>query len=255
MFPGAGRLAKTFLSLSVLVAVAALSACSNDEAMTGSQSEAVDESRSDTEAPLPLKQWYPKPKTVVGHPYTQAVPVVPYTTPEQNQPAYQNAPAAGYGQYVWQPAPVQQPAYGYAPPAGIAQRQPVQTWSQPYPQAQAVQQPQVMPASPQYQYQPAWPAQTGVPAQPGSGQQVYAPGTGQPYQYVVPAPVQDPYTYRPWGAAGAEQNSINQRNSMNTWQTGNSPPAWGVPGYTTAPSQVVPQYGGYPGVVPPGYAW
>jgi hypothetical protein len=256
MFPGAGRLAKSLLSLSVLVAVATLSACSNEETMIESQSEAVDESRSDAGDALPVRQWYPKPKAVIGHAYVPTVPVTPYAGYEQGQSAYQGAPGTAYGQYVWQPAPAQQPAYGFAPPAGMAQQQPAQPWSQPYPQVQVQQQPQFLPASPQYQYQQTWSAQTGVPAQQqGAGQQSYAPGMAQQYQYVMPAPAQYPYTYRPWGPASTEQNSTNQRNSINTWQTGNPPSDWGVPGYSTTPSQVVPQYGGYQGAVVPGYVW
>jgi len=247
MITGVNRLAKFYSSLVVLVAVAAATACSDDEAMTVSQSDTGEESRSDAE--LPVRQWYPTPKTQPGMTFVPVAPSAYYAAPaqqiQQNQYRQQPAGTAGANQQGWQPVPAPAPGNG----TGM---QPA--WQQPWSPAVAQPQLQAVPSYPQYAQPPAWPQQA-VPAyqQQGGIQQQAVPVYPQQYYYQAPAP--DQYAYRPWGAASEHQNSTNQGKSMNTWQTGNQLPAWGVPGYSVNPAQAVPQYGGYQGAVTPGYVW
>ena len=136
------------LKFILLISVATISACDNDEVIRPQipQSEP-------TETPLPVREWYPAPKQQRQLPMSYAPAPAPVMTPPANQgSSIQQQPWGGVAQ---------QPVYGelqyrYQPQPQLNQyQQPAATWPQP--------------VAPQYPYQYA-PRPWGNVTQPNSNQ-------------------------------------------------------------------------------------
>jgi len=190
-----------------------MTACSDDEPAETVEVEPVAE-----EAPLPVRQWYPRQKQSA-------------VQPQYRQPQHQ----ISQPQFNQQQATQSPPAFNSQQPAQQ------QTWSGGY---QVYQAPPLIIVQPQS----SWYG-TGA-----AGQQP-AQQTATPQQYVNPYSYQQ-VPQRPWGEApqtrqNAQQTytappaGVQQVNPWSGWQAPVAPayPAWGTP------------YGGYPGTAPPGYAW
>jgi hypothetical protein len=96
---------------------------------------------------------------------------------------------------------------------------------------------------------PVW-GQYGQPAQPS-----LQPAQPVQQQYYYPPASQYPYAQRPWGEADGTANSSRAGRSINTWQTTNELPAWGVPPNGGYPLQNPGHYSTQQGAVQPQYYW
>jgi hypothetical protein len=144
------------LRFILLISIAITSACDNDEVVRPQTPET-----ESTEAPLPVREWYPAPKPQRHPPMTYAPVQTPAMTSSVDQgSSIQQHPWGGAAQqpvydalqFSYQPQPqVNQ----YQQPPVTATQQPVVTWPQP--------------VAPQYSY-PYMPRPWGNTMQPGSNQ-------------------------------------------------------------------------------------
>ena len=206
--------------------VLSMSACSDDE-----PAEMVEAESQTEEAPLPVRQWYPRQKQSAPSPqYSQ--PQFQYNQP-QPQPQYSQPQQQAQPQYS-QPQMMQLPAYSTQQPAQQ------QDWAGGY---------QVYQAPPVIIVQP----QTPWYGSSGASQQTAQP-TVTPQQYVNPYSYQLPQ--RPWGETPQTTQNKQQtytappggNQQVNPWSGWQAPVTPGYPGWGTP-------YGGYPGTPTPGYVW
>jgi len=216
MIPAAGLSANTIVLRAIFLStVALLGACDDADEPVKQQIQA-----EDSEPPLPVQEWYPRPK---HRPQSQAYSHSPAIQPRQMMPS-QSSGQEAVSQQPWT-VTVPQPAY--------KQQQPVYTHQQP---VIVYQLPQPA-APPQYS---GWTYQQPVtqPSQSWSQTQQVVPG--YQVQPVVPG---YQYVPRPWGdVTGAIENNHNNHTDVysETW-----PPTTTGGGYKWGNT-------GQQGAVPPG---
>jgi len=237
--------------LIVSIFVVLVSACAADEPEHVS---ATQEKSAQPGEEIPVREWYPTPKSHQA-PYYVFAPV-PGQDMQQQQiiTTAPVQPGQDYsGRQAWTPAP-------YAAQQGVPQYPVAGAWGG-YGQTQEVQRPVARPQTyqsyPLYQpyqqpYQPMVP-QYQQPYQPvPQYQQPYQPAAPQYQQPYQPAPQQYQPVQRPWGVNGESESSRTGRQSIQTWQMPNQYQGWGAPAYNNGNTG---QSGATQNYAVPGYYW